>query len=83
MDLAYGHGGSTSFKRDSRLAECWRDLHTAGQTVTLTPEWYPIVISASSPAAPCAKPARQEWPSDRPLSYSAATGVGHGYCGNR
>jgi alkylation response protein AidB-like acyl-CoA dehydrogenase len=42
MDLMYRHGGSTSFKRDSRLAECWRDLHTVGQTVTLGPEWYPI-----------------------------------------
>jgi alkylation response protein AidB-like acyl-CoA dehydrogenase len=42
MDLMYRHGGSTSFKRESRLAECWRDLHTVGQTVTLAPEWYPI-----------------------------------------
>jgi indole-3-acetate monooxygenase len=42
MDLVFRHGGSTSFKRDSRLAECWRDLHTVGQTVTLAPEWYPI-----------------------------------------
>jgi indole-3-acetate monooxygenase len=42
MELVYRHGGSTSFKRDSRLAECWRDLHTVGQTVTLAPEWYPI-----------------------------------------
>ena len=42
MDLTYHHGGSTSFKRESRLAECWRDLHTVGQTVTLAPEWYPI-----------------------------------------
>ncbi len=41
-DLMYRHGGSTSFKRESRLAECWRDLHTVGQTVTLAPEWYPI-----------------------------------------
>jgi hypothetical protein len=24
MDLMYRHGGSTSFKRESRLAECWR-----------------------------------------------------------
>jgi hypothetical protein len=24
------------------IAECWRDLHTVGQTVTLAPEWYPI-----------------------------------------
>ena len=38
----YHYGGSTSFKRESRLAECWRDLHTVGQTVTLAPEWYPI-----------------------------------------
>jgi alkylation response protein AidB-like acyl-CoA dehydrogenase len=42
MDLVYRWGGSTSFKRDSRLAECWRDLHTVGQTVTISPEWYPI-----------------------------------------
>ncbi len=42
MDLVYRCGGSTSFKRDSRLAECWRDLHVVGQTVTVAPEWYPI-----------------------------------------
>jgi alkylation response protein AidB-like acyl-CoA dehydrogenase len=42
MDLVYRHGGSTSFKRESRLAECWRDLHVVGQTVTVSPEWYPI-----------------------------------------
>lgn len=42
MDLMYRLGGSTSFKRASRLAECWRDLHTVGQTVTIAPEWYPI-----------------------------------------
>ncbi|HWD59971.1 MAG TPA: acyl-CoA dehydrogenase family protein [Stellaceae bacterium] len=42
LDLVYRFGGSTSFKRESRLAECWRDLHTVGQTVTIAPEWYPI-----------------------------------------
>lgn len=42
MDLMYRHGGSTSFKCESRLAECWRDLHVVGQTVTIAPEWYPI-----------------------------------------
>ncbi len=42
MDLMYRHGGSTSFKRESRLAECWRDLQVVGQTVTVAPEWYPI-----------------------------------------
>lgn len=42
MDLMYRHGGSTSFKRTSRLAECWRDLQVVGQTVTIAPEWYPI-----------------------------------------
>ena len=42
MDKMYRHGGSTSFKRESRLAECWRDLHVVGQTVTIGPEWYPI-----------------------------------------
>ena len=38
----YRHGGSTSFQRESRLAECWRDLHVVAQAVTLLPEWYPI-----------------------------------------
>jgi alkylation response protein AidB-like acyl-CoA dehydrogenase len=42
MDLMYRLGGSTSFKRESRLAECWRDLQVVGQTVTIAPEWYPI-----------------------------------------
>jgi indole-3-acetate monooxygenase len=42
MDLMYRQGGSTSYRRESRLAECWRDLHVAGQAVTLAPEWYPI-----------------------------------------
>jgi indole-3-acetate monooxygenase len=42
MDLMYRAGGSTSFQYRSRLAECWRDLHVVGQTVTLAPEWYPI-----------------------------------------
>jgi indole-3-acetate monooxygenase len=42
MDLMYRHGGSTSFRRESRLAECWRDLHVVAQAVTLLPEWYPI-----------------------------------------
>ena len=37
MDLMYGHGGSTSFQRASRLAECWRDQHVVGQTVTIAP----------------------------------------------
>ena len=41
MDLMYQHGGSTSFKSESRLAQCWRDLHVVAQTVTLSPEWYP------------------------------------------
>jgi alkylation response protein AidB-like acyl-CoA dehydrogenase len=42
MDLMYRYGGSTSFKTESRLAECWRDLHVVGQTVTIGSEWYPI-----------------------------------------
>lgn len=42
MDLMYRHGGSTSFKRESRLAECWRDLQVVAQTVTIGQEWYPI-----------------------------------------
>src|SRR5256712_4701061 len=42
MDLMYRHGGSTSYRRESRLAECWRDLHVVGQTAAVAPEWYPI-----------------------------------------
>jgi indole-3-acetate monooxygenase len=42
MDLMYQHGGSTSYRRESRLAACWRDLHVVGQAVTLAPEWYPM-----------------------------------------
>jgi alkylation response protein AidB-like acyl-CoA dehydrogenase len=42
MDLMYRHGGSTSYRRESRLAECWRDLHVVAQAVTLLPEWYPM-----------------------------------------
>jgi indole-3-acetate monooxygenase len=42
MDLMYRAAGSTAFKRESRLAECWRDLQVVGQTVTIAPEWYPI-----------------------------------------
>jgi indole-3-acetate monooxygenase len=49
MDLAYRHGGSMSFKRESRLAECWRDLHTVGQTVTLASEFISIGIEAFRP----------------------------------
>ena len=40
MDLVYRQGGSTSCRRDSRLAECWRDLQVVGQAVTIMPEWY-------------------------------------------
>jgi alkylation response protein AidB-like acyl-CoA dehydrogenase len=42
MDLVYRQGGSTSYRRESRLAECWRDLHVVGQAVTVMPEWFPI-----------------------------------------
>src|SRR5881296_2850673 len=42
MDLMYRHGGSTSYRRESRLAECWSDLQVVGQAVTLMPEWYPM-----------------------------------------
>jgi alkylation response protein AidB-like acyl-CoA dehydrogenase len=42
MDLVYRWGGSTSYRRESRLAECWRDLHVVGQAVTIAPEWYPM-----------------------------------------
>ncbi len=42
MDLMYRHGGSTSYRRESRVSECWRDLQVVGQAVTLMPEWYPM-----------------------------------------
>ena len=42
MDLMFRHGGSTSFHRETRLAECWADLQVVGQAATLLPEWYPI-----------------------------------------
>ena len=42
MDLMYRCGGSTSYRRESRLSECWRDLQVVGQAVTLMPEWYPM-----------------------------------------
>ena len=42
MDLMFRHGGSTSFKTESRLAEVWRDLQVVSQAATLAPEWYPI-----------------------------------------
>jgi alkylation response protein AidB-like acyl-CoA dehydrogenase len=42
MDMMYRLGGSTSFKRETRLAECWRDLHVVGQTANIAPEWYPL-----------------------------------------
>jgi hypothetical protein len=42
LDLMCRHGGGTSFQYDSRLAECWHDLHAVGQTVTIAPGWYLI-----------------------------------------
>ena len=44
MDLVYRQGGSTSYRRESRLAECWRDLQVVGQAVTIMPEWYPNLV---------------------------------------
>jgi hypothetical protein len=78
MDLMYRHGGSTSFQRESRLAECWRDLHVVAQAVTLAPEWYPIggrvtwgwtraracasVLPSPAAAAPPVDPSARGWP---------------------
>ena len=42
MDLVVRHGGSSSYVRPSRLAECWQDLQVVGQAVAVAPEWYPI-----------------------------------------
>lgn len=42
MDQMFRHGGSTSFKTGSRLAEAWRDLQVVGNAATLAPEWYLI-----------------------------------------
>jgi len=43
MDMVYHFSGTTGFKTATRMAECWRDLHTVGQTGMVAPEWYPIV----------------------------------------
>jgi alkylation response protein AidB-like acyl-CoA dehydrogenase len=42
MDMVYHFSGTTGFKRATRMAECWRDVHTVGQTGMVAPEWYPI-----------------------------------------
>jgi alkylation response protein AidB-like acyl-CoA dehydrogenase len=42
MDMVYHFSGTTGFKRATRMSECWRDLHTVGQTGMVAPEWYPI-----------------------------------------
>lgn len=42
MDMVYHFSGTTGFKRGTRMAECWRDLHTVGQTAMVAPEWYPM-----------------------------------------
>ena len=42
MDMVYHFAGTTGFKTATRMAECWRDLHTVGQTGMVAPEWYPI-----------------------------------------
>ena len=42
MDLMYRHGGSTSFRTETRLAACWRDLHVVAQSGTVAPELYPL-----------------------------------------
>ena len=42
MDMVYHFSGTTGFKRGTRMSECWRDLHTVGQTGMVAPEWYPI-----------------------------------------
>ena len=42
MDMVYHFSGTTGFKRGTRMAECWRDLHTVGQTGMVAPEWYPM-----------------------------------------
>ena len=42
LDLMHRAGGSTSFQRTHRLAECWRDLSVVSQAVTVLHEWYPL-----------------------------------------
>src|SRR5256712_153759 len=66
MDLMYRHGGSTSYRRESRLAECWRDLHVVGQAVTLAPEWYPMGGRVFLKMDPGPRLGRAAWPSFGP-----------------
>jgi hypothetical protein len=53
------HGGSTSFKRESRLAECWRDLHTAARPSASRPNGTRSAAGSiwgwTGPAAPLAE----------------------------
>jgi len=74
MDLMCRHGGNTSFKRESRLAECWRDLHTVGQTVTLAPDGTRSATPGNGPRPANALTATPR--SGRPPSGSAASNGG-------
>jgi hypothetical protein len=71
MDLVYRAGGSTSFRRESRLAECCRDLHTVGRTVTLAPEWYPMAepgVSRDESWRVCVSGGHEDGPASLPES---------------
>jgi hypothetical protein len=72
MELMYRAAGSTSFQRESRLAECWRDLHTAARRSPSRPNGTRSAaasISAWTPPAPALahsertapRPACEQW----------------------
>jgi alkylation response protein AidB-like acyl-CoA dehydrogenase len=42
MDLMYRAGGTTSSRRTTQLAHCWRDLQVVGQAASVAPEWYAL-----------------------------------------
>jgi hypothetical protein len=62
MDLMFRHGGSTSFKTASRLAEVWRDLQVVGQAATRAPEWH-LFEATDSPEPDPQSTQMQHWSS--------------------
>ena len=64
MDLMFRHGGSTSFKTASCLAEVWRDLQVVGQAATSLRSGIRSAAapsSGSTPARGCASRPRAGW----------------------
>jgi hypothetical protein len=66
MDLAYHHGGSTSFKRESRFAECWpRPPHSRPdghpRTRMVPDRWPHLSRPGARPALALAQPIKNNF----------------------